>query len=113
MFVCVCVCVFVPVLIRIYATGPCLAVASCIAHYRYLPQGWKLKHETNREPCAAKCTQEISQARKLGCVRGVNLRLSQPEATIGYRKDAIFTKTETDIVAGEIFHVISLKKKNC
>lgn len=83
--------VFVPVLIRIYATGPGFAVASCIAHYRYLPRGCKLKHETNSELCAAKCAQEISQARKLGCVRGVNLRLSQPEATIGCRKDAIFS----------------------
>lgn len=106
---CACACVFVPVLIRIYATGPCFAVASCIAHYRYLPQGWKLKHETNREPCAAKCTQEISQARKLGCVRGVNLRLSQPEATIGYRKDAIFRKAfglqgrKQNMVAGRYF----------
>lgn len=81
---------FVPVLIKIYTTGPRFVVASCIAHYRYLPRGWKLKHETNSELCAAKCAQEISQARKLGCVRGVNLRLSQPEATIGYRKDAIF-----------------------
>lgn len=86
----VCERVFVPVLIRIYATGPRFAVASCIAHYRYLPRGCELKHETNSELCAAKCAQEISQARKLGCVRGVNLRLSQPEATIGCRKDAIF-----------------------
>lgn len=59
-----------------------------------------MKLETNREPCAAKCTQEISQARKLGCVRGVNLRLSQPEATIAHRKDAIFRKAFGLRVAG-------------
>lgn len=89
---CVPVCLFVPVLIRIYTTGPCFNVVSCIAHYRYLPQGWKLKSETNSEPCAVKCTQEISQARKSGCVRGVNLRLSQPEATIGCCGETIFSQ---------------------
>lgn len=78
-----CVCLFVPVLIRIYTTGPRFNVVSCIAHYCYLPRGWKLKPETNSEPCAVKCTREISVARKSGCVRGVNLRLSQPEATMG------------------------------
>ncbi len=84
MRVCVCVCVCsVPVLIRIYTAGPCFNVVSCIAHYCYLPPGWKSKPETNSELCAVKCTQEISVARKSGCVRGVNLRLSQPEATMG------------------------------
>lgn len=33
----VCVCLSVPVLIRIYTTGPGFIVVSCIAHYRYLP----------------------------------------------------------------------------
>lgn len=90
---CVCLCVhsglhvpvwlFVPVLIRIYTTEPRFSVVSCIAHYCYLPRGWKLKPETNSEPCAVKCTREISVARKSECVRGVNLRLSQPEATMG------------------------------
>lgn len=78
-----CVCLFVPVLIRIYTTGPWFNVVSCIAHYCYLPWGWKLKPETNSEPRAVKCTREISVARKSGRVRGVNLRLSQPEATMG------------------------------
>lgn len=76
-------CLLFLVLIRIYTTGPGFNVVSCIAHYCYLPWGWKLKSETNSEPCAVKCTREISVARKSGCVRGVNLRLSQPEATMG------------------------------
>lgn len=77
------VCLFVPVLIRIYTTGPGFNVVSCIAHYCYLPRGWKLRLETNSKPCAVKCTREISAARKPGCVTGVNLRLSQPRATMG------------------------------
>lgn len=36
---CRCVCLLVPVLIRIYTTGPGFNVVSCIAHYRYLPPG--------------------------------------------------------------------------
>lgn len=86
------VCLFVPVLIRTYTTGLRFDVVSCIAHYRDLPQGWKSKPETNRKPRAVKCTQEINQARKLGCVRGVNLMLSQPEATIGRCGDTISSK---------------------
>ncbi|CAK6952017.1 Hypothetical predicted protein [Scomber scombrus] len=50
----------------IYTTGPCFNVVSCIAYYCYLPRGWKSKPETNSEPCAVKCTREISVARKSG-----------------------------------------------
>ena len=85
-------CLFIPVLIRIYTTGPWFSVVSSIAHYCYLPRGWKLKPETNNEPCGVKCTQEISVARKSGCVRGVNLRLSQPEATMGCCGEMISSK---------------------
>lgn len=40
---CVPVCLLVPVLIRIYTTGPGFNVVSCIAHYRYLPPGLEVE----------------------------------------------------------------------